>query len=121
MKHIKTVATLLVAILLSTATLFAQTNWSNTDSTWFRHYSVGVSAGTDGVGVSAAVLLGNHLQLRGGYAWFPKTEIKSNPMIDLGISTKKFQSLTSTNHGEQRYSWISSRHNTPRHISPSDS
>lgn len=83
MKHIKTVAALLVAILLSTATLFAQTNWSNTDSTWFRHYSVGVSAGTDGVGVSAAVLLGNHLQLRGGYAWFPKTEIKSNPMIDM--------------------------------------
>ena len=74
--------TALVAILILTS-LSAQAQVSHTDSTWFRHWSVGVSVGKDGVGATAAVLLGNHLQLRGGYSWFPEVSIGFNKTVQM--------------------------------------
>ena len=61
----KKLAILLVAFLAATSA-FAQ---DNGDSFFFNHVAVGVSGGTDGVAIDAALPVGRHLALRGGYAF----------------------------------------------------
>ena len=49
---------------------------------FFNHLSVGVSAGTDGIGIQLAAPLSPHFSLRAGYSFFPNIDIKAD--IDLG-------------------------------------
>lgn len=80
MKTVKFILALVATLILSFSA-YAQA--SHTDSTWFRHWSVGMTAGTDGVGTTATVLLGNHLQLRGGYSWFPEVSVGFNKKVQM--------------------------------------
>lgn len=49
---------------------------------FFNHLSVGVSAGTDGIGIQLAAPLSPKFSLRAGYSFFPTIDI--NEDIDLG-------------------------------------
>ena len=62
-------------VLLIAAALFAAPRVSAQDM--FNHMSLGVTLGVDGVGLEIAAPMGNHFQLRGGYAIFPYTYEKS--------------------------------------------
>lgn len=52
---------------------------------FFNHVSLGVSAGTDGIGISLAAPMGQHFGLRAGYNFLPKFSYDTT--LDLGSSS----------------------------------
>lgn len=74
----KTLLSIVVAIA-STLSASAQ-NWFSYDVC--NHLSVGVEAGSPGIGLSAATTLGSHLQLRGGVTVMPSFKFSNELMAD---------------------------------------
>lgn len=56
----------LFLLILAAGLVVSQAAFSQ-DKNVLNHVAIGVSAGTDGLGASLALPLGNHLQVRGGY------------------------------------------------------
>lgn len=53
------------------------------DNNFLNHLSIGVNAGIlQGIGVDAAVPLGNHFQVRAGVAFIPKVELSTDLNVD---------------------------------------
>ncbi len=48
------------------------------DNNLFNHVAVGVTAGTPGIGLDVAVPVGNYIQLRAGFATFPKIKVSTD-------------------------------------------
>lgn len=74
-------------ILLSAVAIFTMTNAAaqDKDSRLFNHLSVGANIGTTGFGLDVAMPAGNYVQVRAGFAVFPK--IKVNTDLDLDIES----------------------------------
>ena len=69
-----------VAVLASAGVLQAKAQGYFSEN-MFNHVAVGVTAGTPGIGFDVATTVGNHFQLRVGYAAMPKVKVST----DLGI------------------------------------
>jgi hypothetical protein len=74
--------------VLSAAQSFAGDNGKKEDSNMFNHLSIGLSAGTDGIGLDLAAPIGNHFSVRAGKEDWPK--IKYKPDISPGTDSKSF-------------------------------
>lgn len=62
--------------------LFAQ--GANAQGNMFNHLGLGVSAGTDGIGLELSAPCTDYLQIRAGYSFLPKIKVK--PTIDFDSS-----------------------------------
>lgn len=71
---------LLIAIMLGFATVGA--NAQRGDSNLFNHLAVGVSAGTTGIGIDAAMPIGNYVQVRAGVDFMPDIKVNTDVEID---------------------------------------
>lgn len=85
------IAAIAASLFLAAAPASAQ---YPTDGTWFRHLSAGVSAGTDGAGIALATPLGDNLQLRAGWSWFPEVGVKATGRVDMDSPWDIHQDVT---------------------------
>ena len=75
MKFLSTI----VAFLLATTAVHAQDYLLNDDDTYmFNHMSLGLSGGTNGVGLDLAMPLGKYVQVRAGVSYFPAVGFTSS-------------------------------------------
>ena len=74
---------LLSALLfLAFTTVSAQENSTSSDKNLFNHLSVGLSVGTTGIGIDAAMPIGNYVQMRAGVDFVPNIKISTDLDID---------------------------------------
>lgn len=71
-----------LAIIMLFASIFTA-NAQEEDKNLFNHLSVGITAGTPGIGVDVAMPIGHYVQARAGFATFPKIGVST----DLDISS----------------------------------
>lgn len=71
-------------LLIATMMLFAAGNASAQayDSNLFNHLAIGVSAGTTGIGIDAAMPIGNYVQVRAGVDFMPNIKVNADLDID---------------------------------------
>ncbi len=73
---------LIIAAFLA-AFCLTQAAAQDDDKNMFDHLSVGITAGTPGIGADVAMPVGNYVQLRAGFAVMPK--IKMNTNLDVYV------------------------------------
>lgn len=78
---------LLVVLLALVVSLGAK---AQEDKNLFNHLSVGVNAGTPGIGLDVAMPIGNYVQVRAGFATFPTIKVKTDFDIDLPEEARNF-------------------------------
>jgi len=71
--------------LLSAVVVFAalSANAQKEDKNLFNHLSVGVQVGTTGIGIDAAMPMGNYVQMRVGVDFFPNITVDTDLDIDV--------------------------------------
>ena len=70
-----------LALMMVFASVFTAN--AQEDKNLFNHLSVGITAGTPGIGVDVAMPIGHYVQARAGFATFPKIGVDT----DLDINT----------------------------------
>jgi len=60
------------------------------DKNLFNHLSVGVTAGTPGIGLDVAMPIGNYVQVRAGAAFMPSIKVNKDFDINISEDARKF-------------------------------
>lgn len=104
----KKIVLILTAGMIAASAFAQNAQEQKADKFFLNHLAVGVSAGTDAVGLEAALPVGKHLTVRGGYNFLPfdlkftqNVKLPTDPN-DLGGSTSSVELQEKFNFGDAK-------------------